>query len=234
MENSAGFPQDDTMLIYLLQLLAWTCFMAVLVLWPAGTLAYPAAWALIALFGFGGLAMILWLGKQSPDLLRERMASPLQREQKPWDRIWLGIFVVGFCAWMAFMGWDAARTHFRAVPLWLQVLGGIFIVLNGVGTWWTFRENAFAAPVVKIQQGQRTIDTGPYAFVRHPMYASALFLLAGVPLLLGSWLGLVFAAVLILALAWRTVHEEQTLRAELNGYHAYAARVRYRIIPFVW
>ena len=66
------------------------------------------------------------------------------------------------------------------------------------------------------------------------MYASTLFLLVGMPLLLGSWLGLALAAVFILALAWRTVHEEQTLRAELSGYDAYAARVRYRIVPFVW
>ncbi len=222
------------MRVYLLQLLVWTVFMALLILWPAGTLAYPAAWVLLALFGFGGLAMILWLAKQSPSLLRERMASPLQREQKPWDRVWLGIFVVGFCAWVAFMGWDAARTHFKAIPLWLQVLGGVFIVLNGVSTWWTFRENAFAAPVVKIQPGQRTIDTGPYAIVRHPMYASALFLLVGMPLLLGSWLGLVFTAVFVVALAWRTVHEERMLRAELSGYDVYAERVRSRIIPFVW
>lgn len=222
------------MLIYLLQLLAWTVFMAVLILWPTGTLAYPAGWVLIVLFGFGGLAMVLWLARKSPSLLRERMASPLQRDQKSWDRVWIGIFIVGFCAWMAFMGWDAARTRFEAMPLWLQVLGGVFIVLNGVGTWWTFRENAFAAPVVKIQQGQRTIDTGPYAIVRHPMYASTLLLFAGVPLLLGSWLGLLLAAVFILGLGWRTVHEEQTLRAELSGYEAYAERVRYRIVPFVW
>lgn len=222
------------MLIYLLQLLAWTVFMAVLILWPTGTLAYPAGWVLIVLFGFGGLAMVLWLARKSPSLLRERMASPLQRDQKPWDRVWIGIFIVGFCAWIAFMSWDAARTHFRVIPLWLQVLGGFFIFLNGVGTFWTFRENAFAAPVVKIQQGQRTIDTGPYAIVRHPMYASTLFLLVGMPLLLGSWLGLAVSVVFILGLVWRTVHEEQTLRAELSGYDAYASRVRYRIVPFVW
>ncbi|ETR77330.1 isoprenylcysteine carboxyl methyltransferase [Afipia sp. P52-10] len=222
------------MLRYLLQLLVWTVFMAVLVLWPAGTLVYPAGWVLIAMFGIGGLAMVLWLARQSPDLLRERMASPLQRAQKPWDRAWLGLFILGFCSWIALMGWDAARAGFTAIPFWLQGLGGVCIVLNGAGTWWTFRENAFAAPVVKIQTGQRTIDTGPYALVRHPMYASTVFLFLGVPLLLGSWLGLVLAVLLVLALAWRTVHEERTLRRELSGYEAYAARVRYRIIPLVW
>lgn len=222
------------MAVYLFQILAWTVFMAVLILWPAGTLAYPGGWVLIGIFAFGGLAMILWLSKHSPSLLRERMAPPLQRAQKPWDRAWLMLFMLGFLAWMAFMGWDAARSGFTAMPPWLQALGVLSILVNGAGTWWTFRENAFAAPVVKIQEGQRAIDTGPYAIVRHPMYASAVFLLIGVPLLLGSWRGLALAAVFILAVAWRAVHEERVLRAELSGYAAYAARVRYRLVPGLW
>jgi len=222
------------MVMYLLQLAAWTIFIAALILWPAGTLAYPGAWAFIALLTIGGVAMIVWLSKHSPSLLRERMASPLQRDQKPWDRVWLSLFMLGFCTWMAFMGWDAARTGFTAVPAWIQVLGGLAIVVNSIGTWWTFRENSFAAPVVKIQQGQHVIDTGPYAIVRHPMYTSALFFLVGLPLLLGSWIGLVFSALFILGIAWRAVHEERALRADLRGYEDYTARVRYRFIPFVW
>jgi protein-S-isoprenylcysteine O-methyltransferase Ste14 len=222
------------MLFYLFQLVAWMVFMAALILWPAGTVAYPAGWVLIGLFVVSGLVTILWLSKHSPSLLRERMSSPLQRDQKPWDRVWLSLFVVGFFAWIAFMSWDAARTGFTAVPVWVQALGVVAIVINSIGTWWTFRENAFAAPVVKIQQGQQVIDTGPYAIVRHPMYASALFLLFGMPLLLGSWIGLVFSVLLSLALAWRTVHEEGTLRGELKGYDDYTARVRYRFIPLVW
>jgi protein-S-isoprenylcysteine O-methyltransferase Ste14 len=219
---------------YLLQLLAWTVFMAVLILWPAGTLAYPGGWAFIALFTVGSVATGAWLMKHSPSLLRERMASPLQHQQKPWDRIWLSLFMLGFCAWVIFMAWDAARTGFTAVPAWLQVLGGFAVVLEMVGVWWTFRENAFAAPVVKIQEGQRVIDTGPYAIVRHPMYASALLLLIGLPLLLGSWIGLALSVVFIIGIAWRAVHEEHALRAELQGYADYAARVRYRFIPGVW
>src|SRR5262249_1768899 len=143
-------------------------------------------------------------------------------------------FVIGFYAWLAFMSHDAARTGFHAMPVSLQILGFLVIVINGAGTWWTFRENAFAAPVVKIQENQRVIDTGPYAFVRHPMYASALFLFLGVPLLLGSWMGLAFSLLFIAGLAWRTVREEHTLRTELPGYEAYAARVRYRFVPGVW
>jgi protein-S-isoprenylcysteine O-methyltransferase Ste14 len=177
-----------------LQLVLWTLLLGVLILWPAGTLDYPGAWILLALYALGGLAMILWLGKHDPRLLCERMAPLWQREQKPWDRVWLTLFVLGFLAWTAFMGFDAARTGFTAVPPWLQAAGVLAILVNAAGTWWTFRENSFAAPVVKIQKDHRVIDTGPYAFVRHPMYASTLFLFIGIPLLLGSRLGLVFAA----------------------------------------
>src|SRR5215470_16879369 len=122
------------MTAHMIRLLAWTALIAALILWPAGTLAYPGAWAFIALFAAGGAAMILWLSKRSPSLLRERMASPLQRAQKPWDRVFLMLFLLGFLGWMALMGWDAARTGFRAVPLWLQVLGGIGILINILGT----------------------------------------------------------------------------------------------------
>src|SRR5258707_9927685 len=115
------------MVIYLLQFVAWTVFIAVLILWPAGTLAYPGAWAWIGLFTVGSLAMMLWMSKHSPSLLRERMASPVQRDQEPWDRVWLVLFILGYCAWMAFMGWDAARTGFAAVRPLVRLGGGRWV-----------------------------------------------------------------------------------------------------------
>ncbi len=218
----------------LIQLLTWTAAIALLILWPAGTLAYPGAWAFVALFGIGGGAITTWLFRHSPSLLRERMSAPAPRDVRPWDRVFLLLVVPAFFGWLVFMGWDAGRTGFRAVPFWLQLLGGAAVALYMLGVWWTFRENAFAAPVVKIQQGQKVIDTGPYAIVRHPMYASSLLLFAGLPLLLGSWWGLAVSALFVLAIAWRAVLEERTLRAELDGYTDYAARVRSRFIPGLW
>jgi protein-S-isoprenylcysteine O-methyltransferase Ste14 len=120
------------------------------------------------------------------------------------------------------------------MPAWLQVVGFLIALLYMAGVWWTFRENAFAAPVVKIQEGQKVIDTGPYAYVRHPMYTSALLFFVSLPLILGSWWGLLLAVPFILGVAWRAVHEEEALRAGLPGYDAYAARVRYRFVPMVW
>jgi protein-S-isoprenylcysteine O-methyltransferase Ste14 len=214
--------------------IVWTAVIAVLIFVPAGTLDYPGAWVFIALFAGGGLAILYWLARTSPSLFRERLAPPIQRGQKPWDRVFMIFLVALFILWLPVMGWDAARSGFDAIPAWLQALGALFMIIYMAGAWWTFRENAFAAPVVKIQKDQRVIDTGPYGIVRHPMYTSALFLFLGVPLLLGSPLGLVFSATFVLAIAWRAVGEERMLRAELMGYDDYAARVRWRFAPYVW
>lgn len=220
--------------IYLLKTAAWTAFLMLLIFLPAGSLAYPGGWALLIVFTLGSVAAITWLARASPTLLAERMASPVQKDQPVWDRIWLSGFMLFFCAWVAFMAWDAGREGFAAMPTWLQAAGLAGMLAYGFGVWRTFRENVFAAPVVKVQEGQSVIDTGPYAVIRHPMYASALLLFLSMPLVLGSWRGLVGTLVLVAILAWRTTHEEQALRRDLPGYAAYAARVRFRWIPKVW
>src|SRR5262249_32323811 len=78
------------------------------------------------------------------------------------------------------------------------------------------------------------VSTGPYALVRHPMYAGALIMLIGTPLALGSWCGL-FAVLLILpVLIWRLLDEERFLRQNLAGYAEYQTKVKYRLLPFIW
>lgn len=222
------------MVIYLLQTLVWMVFMAALLFWPAGTFAYPGAWALLVIFAIGSGTFIVWLSQYSPELLKKRMGSPLQPGQARWDKIFISLIIVTFCAWLVFMAWDAARTGFTAVPPWLQGVGALCIILEFAGCAWTFNANAFAAPVVNIQEGQKIIDTGPYALVRHPMYTSALLFFLGVPLLLGSWHGLWISILLSLALAWRSVHEEDTLRHQFADYDTYSRRVKYRLVPGVW
>jgi protein-S-isoprenylcysteine O-methyltransferase Ste14 len=222
------------LLAALAQVVVATVIVGALVLVPARTLAYPGAWAFLAIFTAGGVGVTVWMARYSPSLLRERMSSPMQREQKAWDKVFLTVLIAGFGAWLALMGWDAARSAFAAVPPWLQAAGAFGVAFYMLGAWVTFRENAFAAAVVKVQESHRVIDTGPYSVVRHPMYASALFFFAGIALLLGSWLGLALAILFMLGIAWRAVREEGVLMAELPGYADYAKRVRYRFVPFVW
>jgi protein-S-isoprenylcysteine O-methyltransferase Ste14 len=134
------------------------------------------------------------------------------------------------------MGLDAQRWHTSHVPLLLNILGGALVIAGFFGTLVVFRQNSFAAPVVRVQaeREQRVIDTGPYALVRHPMYTAAIPYLAGVPLLLGSWYGLLVVAAMIAGVALRAVSEENLLERKLPGYADYMKRVRYRLIPGLW
>ena len=97
-----------------------------------------------------------------------------------------------------------------------------------------FHANSFAAATIRVEAGQKVVSTGPYAIVRHPMYSTALLMLFGIPIALGSWWGLLVFVALIPALAWRLIDEERVLLRELEGYSDYRRRVRFRLIPLIW
>jgi protein-S-isoprenylcysteine O-methyltransferase Ste14 len=202
----------------------------------SGTEAWPAARVYLALLAVMALGTGLILGRRDPALLTERMRSPIQKEQKGWDKVLIGVLLLLYVGWFVLIELDAERFHWSSVPLAVQVIGAILICVTICSQWLVVRENSFAAPIVKIQRerGHKVVTTGPYAFVRHPMYAGAIPFLIGTPLLLGSWWGLLFSPLLIAVLAIRAVLEEQTLKAELEGYAEYAKRVRYRFVPYIW
>jgi len=110
----------------------------------------------------------------------------------------------------------------------LLVVVGYFLIAI------VYRENTFTAATIQIAQDQTVISTGPYAIVRHPMYASALLYLLATPVALGSWWGLVPMAIIIPFLIWRLFDEERMLVSELRGYREYQTRVRHRLVPFLW
>ena len=209
--------------------------MALALFLPAGTLAWPAGWIyLILLFGWMLVGSGLLL-KYNPGLLEERLRFS-QPNQKAWDKVFLLLYELFLFAWLVLMPLDAVRFHWSQMPLVLQVVGAIALVTSFLLLSLTFRENAFLSPTVRLQEerGQTTISTGPYHYVRHPMYAGGLLLFLSTPLLLGSWYGLLLVLVFIPAGAVRAVLEERVLRAELPGYDAYMAQVKYRLIPSVW
>jgi protein-S-isoprenylcysteine O-methyltransferase Ste14 len=220
----------------IIQNVAWLIFMAALLFVPAGTVRWPAAWVFLAEMGTLGLVVGLWLGRYDPQLLAERLSSPIQRRQATWDKFLIVAFLLLWSGWLVLMALDAARYRFSHVPFPLQAIGSLGILLSVYVGYLTFRANSYAAPVVKIQKerGQRVVTTGPYRYVRHPLYAGALLFLLGTPLLLGSWHGLAAAPLMVAVLAIRIVLEERTLRMELDGYAEYAGNVRYRLVPLIW
>jgi len=211
-------------------------FLGVILFGAADTLNWPEAWiylALSAVMSFGGG---FWLARHDPALLAERLDSLIQRDQKRWDKILMVVMLALWIGWLILLGLDAKRFHWSDVPLPVQIAGFVLVCLGSYVVWLTFKENSYAAPVIKIQKerGHLVVSTGSYAYVRHPMYAGALLIIAGTPLLLGSWWGLTAGAALMLLIALRAVLEERTLAAELAGYADYAARVRYRLVPHLW
>lgn len=203
---------------------------------PAGTFIWPAAWLFLVLFFGFAAALSLWLLRFNPELLAERMTGIGKSDQKTWDKLLLGTLTVAFFAWLVVMGLDAVRFRWSQVPFWLQGLGSFFLLVSFYLFYLTFRENSYLSPAVRIQRerAQTVVSTGPYRYVRHPMYAAFALFALGTALLLGSWCGLVGALLLVVMVATRAALEERVLREELDGYEVYMNRVRYRLVPYLW
>jgi protein-S-isoprenylcysteine O-methyltransferase Ste14 len=126
------------------------------------------------------------------------------------------------------------RYAWSPVAPWVSILGDVVILLSFLSIFWVIRVNSFAASNIRVEKGQSVIDTGPYAHVRHPMYAGAIWLFVGMPLALGSWWSLLLILPFVPVLLWRLLDEERILQRDLPGYTEYMRRVRFRLVPFVW
>ncbi|MDA9463919.1 methyltransferase family protein [Bradyrhizobium sp. CCBAU 53415] len=219
----------------LLQNTVFVAAMGALLFACAGTLHWPSAWTFLATSALLGPLCGWWLYRIDPALLAERLRPVLQKDQPAADKMFMTVFVVAMLAWLAVMGLDR-RFQSSDMPIALQALGLGLLLVSTLFTMWVFRENSFAAPVVKLQteRAQHVISTGPYAYVRHPMYSGLVLFFTGVPLLLGSWWGLAMMPLFIALFAVRIPIEERTLREGLPGYTDYMVRVPYRLVPGVW
>lgn len=218
-----------------IQNVVWIVVMGAILFASAGTLAWPAAWVFLGAMAVVGFGCGLWLMKVDPALLAERLGSMAQKNQPAADKRF--IFAIGALglAWLVLVGLDR-RFDLSNVPVVLQAAGLALLLGSVAFSMWVMRTNSFAAPVVKIQneRGQHVIDSGPYAYVRHPMYSGAGLYFASAALLLGSWWGVVLAPLFLILFGYRTIIEEKVLIDGLPGYTDYAGRVRYRLLPGVW
>src|SRR5215813_11103985 len=180
----------------------------------AGDWRWLEGWIFVVVFFGGSGVTLLYLYVADPALLNERYASPLQKEQKPWDKVLLMLFFLEFFVWFVIMPLDAKRFGWTPVfPFWIRVIGAILFAIGFYLMFAALRENTFAAPVVKMQKerGQEVISTGPYANVRHPMYSGALLMFIAGPLLVSSYVGLLLGLVLTVTIAVRSIGEETML-----------------------
>jgi protein-S-isoprenylcysteine O-methyltransferase Ste14 len=171
--------------------------------------------------------------RNDPALLERRMKGGPMAEKRPVQKVAMLGASAAFVALLAVPGIDY-RLGWSVVPISVVVAGDVLVVIGLYLIFVVYRENTFTSATVEIAKDQELVSTGPYAIVRHPMYASASLYLLGTPLALGSYWGLVAAVAMVPMLIWRLFDEEQLLVSSLPEYAEYQKRVRRRLIPFVW
>jgi protein-S-isoprenylcysteine O-methyltransferase Ste14 len=199
----------------------------------AGTVRYWQAWVFLGLYFMCSLAVTLYLARHDPALLARRMRGGPFAEKQLSQKIIMSFASLGFIALLVVPGLDHRHGWSQMSPA-MVVAGEILFVLGWIGIFFVFRENSFGSARIELADDQKVISSGLYAVVRHPMYATALVMLLGVPLSLGSWWGVLAMAVIVPAVVWRLLDEENFLAAHLAGYVDYQARVRYRLLPPIW
>jgi len=214
-------------------LLSLALTMSVAIFLPAWTLDYWQGWACLAVF-FGSSAVVtVYLMKRDPALLERRLKAGASAEKEKSQKRIQSLTRILFLSLLALPALDH-RFGWSRVPAIASIGGDALIAIGFAIIFFVFKENTYTSGVIEVADGQRVISTGPYALVRHPMYSGALFMLAGIPVALGSWWGLLPVVPMAAAIAWRLIDEEKFLSANLPGYSEYLRKVRYRLAPLVW
>jgi len=206
-------------------------FMLALILFiPAGTIFYYNAWFLLALIIIPITLVTYYFYTRNPEFLERRMKlKEKEKEQRKIVSLASLLYIAGFVipALDFRYGWSN-------VPQWLVIFSGAVFLLSYFLIFIVFKTNSYASRVVEVESGQTVIDSGPYAVVRHPMYTGAITIMIIVPLVLGSYYGLIPNLLLPIVFVLRLLNEEKVLSRDLKGYTEYCAKVRYRLLPFVW
>jgi protein-S-isoprenylcysteine O-methyltransferase Ste14 len=213
---------------------AGVILVALILLAPAGTWRWPAAWIFLGLYLAFALPVGVWLLRTNPAFLARRL-DWTRHAPKKWDRILMAGYLPVYLAVYVLAGLDF-RWGWSDVPAGLRAVAFALVAAFFVLFVFILRANAFLSRVVEVrpEEGHRVVTTGPYAVVRHPMYAGYMVALLATPVALGSLPALLPAALLGVGIVVRTVLEDRTLHAELPGYREYAARVRWRLLPHVF
>jgi protein-S-isoprenylcysteine O-methyltransferase Ste14 len=207
--------------------------LAALLFITAWTINYWQAWLFLFVFFTSSLMITIYLIRKDPKLLERRVKGGPSSEKEKSQKIIQIFSAIAFITVIALPAIDH-RLEWSAVPTYTVVAGDILIAIGFYFVFLVFRENTFTSAIIEISAEQVVISTGPYALVRHPMYAGALILLSGIPLALGSWWDLLTLIPFTFALVWRLLDEERFLLQNLQGYSDYQKKVKYRLVPFIW
>lgn len=197
---------------------------------PAWTLDFSGAWLFLGLLFVPMLFLGTVLFIKSPALLERRLDGKEKEKTQKGVVAWSGlIFPVGFV--LSALDFRFSWSH---VPLWLVILASVLFLIGYAMYAEVMRENAYLSRTVKVEEGQALVCTGLYGVVRHPMYLATMLMFLPIPLILGSFFGLVPFALYPVLIVVRIFNEEKLLSAELAGYEEYRKKVKYRLIPFIF
>ncbi len=200
---------------------------------PVWTLRWWQAWACLAAFFVPACVISVWVAKYDPALLERRLKAGPKAEKEKGQKIVQRITGTVFLAEFLIPAFDH-RFGWSRVSVFADITGDLMMVSGFMIVFAVFKENSFTSGIIEVAEDQRVISTGPYAIVRHPMYAGGLIMLLGIPLALGSWWGMLINILMIAALIWRLLDEERFLTERLPGYREYLRAVKYRLVPWLW
>lgn len=200
---------------------------------PAGTLSYWQAWVFLVVVATSVWIPPIYLLRTNPAALQGRMSGGPTAESRMAQKVVIAGLYLSLAAMVVVSVLDH-RFGWSPVPTAICLVGDVLVALGLGVVGLVIVQNSYAASTVQVQAGQRVVSTGLYGLVRHPMYTGNVIMLIGIPLALGSYVGLVFVVPGLIVLAWRIRDEEKLLREELNGYREYTQAVRYRLVPLMW
>lgn len=214
----------------ILKFIIGVALVGLLVFLPAGTLNFFGGWLFMTILFvpmfFAGIVMMI----KNPKLLESRLdAKEKQTEQSVVVKLSGLMFVVGFVV----AGLDF-RFSWLPLPKTVSIIATVLFLLAYLLYAEVLRENTYLSRTIEVQEGQKVIDTGLYAVVRHPMYTATLLLFLSMPLVLGSLFSFVIFLSYPVIIIIRLKNEEIFLEKELEGYTEYKQKVKYRLIPFIW
>ena len=201
-----------------------------LVFLPAGTIEYSGGWLFLSLLFVPMLLMGIILAVKSPSLLAKRLdAKEKEAEQGMVVKLSGLMFILGFVA--AGLDYRLCISH---LPVWVTVTASVVFIAGYTMYGVVMAQNEYLSRTVKVEDGQRVIDSGLYSVVRHPMYSASVVMFLSMPLILGSLIAFAVFCVYPFIIAYRIIGEERFLEENLDGYKEYKSRVRFRLVPFVW
>jgi protein-S-isoprenylcysteine O-methyltransferase Ste14 len=209
---------------------------ALILFGSSGRLDWGMAWVYVGLttaFSLGSRIIMQW---RTPELITERGQFSKKEGIKPWDKVLMPLGIIVAIVMLIVAGLDKRFEWSPHLPLLLHITAFVITALGYSLSTWATLVNRFFSAVVRIQRdrGHTVVSSGPYRLIRHPGYAGTVVTSIASPLLLGSLWALIPTALVVCLLIIRTALEDRTLQEELEGYHDYAARVRYRLLPGVW